>query len=207
LNASTHPFTALAVDEDDTAEQATPEDTIASKPLPVIAALSSVVELASTGPSSSSEVVAETSVVRAAVPPDLPHRFFQHVRTRPPELLAHLERHYSSASTVCACELFPVYSAKSHCDEKLPPEFDKLCLVCVYSLCSTLAAPALNVLYQLLSDVDMQIACYYGPCYEDSEIRDINAAITEKRRKLQDARNARAARQFLARLGVVAARV
>ena len=84
---------------------------------------------------------------------------------------AFLAKHYLPSKTVCACDPFPAYSSQQHCDAKLPPKFDNLCLFCVYTLCNSLGAPASIALYRGLHAVDTDICTVYAPLHSDSEIR------------------------------------
>lgn len=134
------------------------------------------------------------------------HRFFQQLPTRSAKLRAHFEKHYPPTSTVCACDLFPVYSSKLHCDAKLPPELAHLCLLCVYSLCSSLGTELLSVLYHWVPHVENEVGTYYCSLYPDSEAEAITAAIPKKVLKANVARTDRCVQQLLDRLGAPAGR-
>ena len=62
----------------------------------------------------------------------------EQLATRNEAQRSHFEKHYRPSSTMCGCDLFPAYSSKQLCDAKLPPKCDRICLLCVYSLCSSL---------------------------------------------------------------------
>ena len=212
-HVSPNPFSPLAADadgdEDNIAEQASSDDLLAPQPLTVSAVVSSVPEpvptVPSPSPSAQHDAMTEfTTPIREAGPPQ---RFFQQLATRNEAQRSHFEKHYRPSSTMCGCDLFPAYSSKQLCDAKLPPECDRICLLCVYSLCSSLGEAALNTLYGWVPVVDDEICTYYGSLYSDREIADITAALPQRVVKSHNARTALCARQLSDRLGAAESRV
>ena len=103
--------------------------------------------------------------------------------------------------------MFPVYSSKLPCDARLPPEIDHLCLLCVYSLCSSLGSPVLSALYHWVPHVESEVDTCYIPLYSEEEAEKIAASIPQKTLEANDLHTDRCARQLLARLGVSAGQV
>ena len=106
-------------------------------------------------------------------------------------------------STVCACDLFPAYSSKLHCDAPLPPEFANLCLPCVYTVCSSVGSVATAALYRWMPQVEDELSTY-GSVYRTGEVAEITAAIPKKAANAAVARAVRCAEQLLERLGAAA---
>ena len=77
---------------------------------------------------------------------------------------------------MCPCDLFPAYSAKLHCNDKLPPELDGLCLSCAFYLCVSLAngrlgdpAPVLRALGHWLGPAEAEVSAFYTSLYSTAE--------------------------------------
>jgi hypothetical protein len=238
--ATTSPnsFAPLAQLDNDAADQASQEDTIASNPSVPIATSSSTAAQpshndalptpalpASTDQSSAKPAITQTT---PTVPPSDPtpaeltapkrrctesrsapsstaqHRFFEQLHTRPTTLRQHFEKHYSPTSPICPCDLFPAYASKQHCDVKLPPELDGLCLSCAFYLCSALArtgVPVVRVLGHWLATAEEEIKTFHSPLYSATEAAAITNTVPQKARKAYDARIARCSQQLLARVG------
>jgi len=233
--SSPNSFAPLAQLDNDAAEQASQDDTIASKLSVPIATSSSPAVLPShndalptpvlptnpnqppatpvataTAPTvpSSDPTPAEPTAPkrrctesRSAAAPTPHHRFFEQLHTRPTTLREHFEKHYSPTSPICPCDLFPVYSSKLHCDVKLPPEFDGLCLSCAFYLCMSLGAPVLSALSHWLPSAEAEVKKFHSPLYSATEATAVTTTIPQKARKAYDARIARCAQQLLVRLG------
>ena len=108
----------------------------------------------------------------------------------------------TSVPAIRPCDLFPVDSSKLHCDAKLPPELDHLCLACVYLVCSSCGPAALSALYHWVPHVENEVDSFYIGMYPEEEVKAITGAIPENARKADEQRTVRCAQQLLARLGV-----
>jgi hypothetical protein len=103
---------------------------------------------------------------------------------------------------MCHCQLYPVFSAKQHCDAKLPPEFDSLCLVCVSRVCDDLGDKARAALLAWLPAAPAELRAVYLPLYTPKEEMQLCCAVSNKASAAWEACAQECRRALKARLGI-----
>ena len=104
---------------------------------------------------------------------------------------------------MCHCQLYPVFSAKQHCDAKLPPELDSLCLLCVIRMCDELGEEGRAALLAWLPAAPAELRAVYLPLYTtEEEMQLCCCAVTDKAVDAWEACTKECKRALKARLGI-----
>jgi hypothetical protein len=103
---------------------------------------------------------------------------------------------------MCHCQRYPVFSAKQHCDAKLPPELDSLCLLCVIHMCNDLGDKGHAALLAWLPAALAELRAVYAPLYTPEEELQLSCAVSDKAADAWEAYARECKRALKARLGI-----
>jgi hypothetical protein len=103
---------------------------------------------------------------------------------------------------MCHCQLYPVFSAKQHCDAKLPPELDSHCLLCVIRMCDGLGDEGRAALLTWLPAAPAELRAVYLPLYTTEEEMQLCCAVSDKAAAAWEACAQEWMRALKARLGI-----
>jgi hypothetical protein len=104
------------------------------------------------------------------------HGFFQRLAARPTAVRAHFEKLYLPTSSMCPCNLFPVYASKVEGVAKLPPELNAFCLQCISANVVTLGGPLVRALESWAPGFVPEMEAYYIPFYGEKERKELEKA-------------------------------
>jgi len=134
-----------------------------------------------TSKTSATDTTTKRRCTRSATDADsLTLRFFSTLAGRPQEPREYFEKHFPPTTRMCHCQMYPVFSAKQHCDAKLPPEFDSLCLVCASRVCDDLGVKARAALLAWLPAAPAELRAVYLPLYTPKEEMQLCCAVSGK---------------------------